>query len=143
MNNSTKLTSTHASLLPPDPFRQKIVIELGCTIMTKWQLKDYDQFKLTGLQNRFEFQMWKQKAFSVLTPEVYVRLAALVELNRLLKRASSSPEQTSIWLNTPNPAFDLDSPLTHMLAHGLRGIQNICTALYSGEQQYLHTTFLH
>eukprot|EP00388_Colpodella_angusta_P021253 GDKJ01053769.1.p1 GENE.GDKJ01053769.1~~GDKJ01053769.1.p1 ORF type:complete len:144 (+),score=2.27 GDKJ01053769.1:164-595(+) len=143
MNNSTKQTSTHANLLPPDPFRQKIVIELACTIMTQWQLKDYDQFKLTGLQNRFEFQMWKQKAFTVLTPDVYVRLTALVELNRLLKGASSSPEQASIWLNTPNPVFDLESPLAYMLSHGLKGIQDACKALYSDEQKYLHTTFLH
>lgn len=143
MKNTSSQDAVNTDFLMPDPFRQKVIAELACVIMARWQLDDCVQFKLSGLQCRFEYQMWKHKVFTTLSPDVYLRLTALIELNRLLKAFCSSIQQASIWLSTPNPAFELESPLDHMLTYGFEGTRHICNTLYSDEQKCTPRIFIH
>lgn len=143
MRGSRKPNSARPHFLKSDSFRHKLIAELACTIMAQWQLDDTVQFQLSGLQCRFEFQMWKQKAFTMLSSEVYLRLTALLELNRLITAKSSSPKEAAMWLRTANLVFDHNSPLDHILDHGFDGIQDICNALYSDEPAHLNRTYIH
>lgn len=56
MKNMSSEDAVNTDFLMPDPFRQKVIAELACVIMTQWQLDDCVQLKLSGLQSRLSIK---------------------------------------------------------------------------------------
>jgi len=134
---------TAPKLLPADPFHQKLAIELSFTIMRGWALSDSEQFTLTGLKDTYTYQLWQRRVFTELSKESYLRLTCVIDVNRQLKLLGTPATSAVRWLKSSNPAFQNQSPLQHMLDHGLEGIQDVSRVLCQQAHYPLKTTHLH
>ncbi len=134
---------TGAKLLPADPYHQKLAIELSITIMRRWALSDSEQLTLSGLNDEYSFQLWQQRVFTELSKETYLRLASIIDVNRQLKLLGTTATSAARWLKSSNPAFQDQSPLHHMLSHGLEGIRDVSQALHHQAHNPLTTRNIH
>jgi hypothetical protein len=94
-------------------------------LFQKWELTDYEQRKLLGLENKRDLSEWQPTNVDTLTQDAVSRLTDLIRIHRSLRTIFIDPNQGYAWIKRPNEIFSGESALEVMLLEGAAGITRV------------------